>query len=68
MLALPIIGMVDEARAEQMMDALLAAIERTQARFAILDVTGAGAVDTTAMDQLLKLVRAAGLLADARAM
>jgi rsbT co-antagonist protein RsbR len=61
-LALPVIGMVDAARAAQMMERLLEEIMKTRARFAILDLTGVELMDAGAADQLLKLVRAAGLL------
>jgi rsbT co-antagonist protein RsbR len=61
-LALPVIGLVDEARAAQMMERLLEEIMRSRARFAILDLTGVEVIDTGAADSLLKLVRAAGLL------
>jgi len=61
-LALPVIGLVDNARANQMMESLLDAIVKTQARFTILDLTGVDAMDTSAADHLLKVVRAARLL------
>ncbi len=61
-LALPVIGLVDNARANQMMESLLEAIVKTQARFTILDLTGVDAMDTSAADHLLKVVRAARLL------
>ncbi|WP_394843942.1 STAS domain-containing protein [Pendulispora brunnea] len=61
-LALPVIGLVDNVRANQMMESLLDAIVKTQARFTILDLTGVDAMDTSAADHLLKVVRAARLL------
>ncbi|WP_394823613.1 STAS domain-containing protein [Pendulispora albinea] len=61
-LALPVIGLVDNARANQMMESLLEAIVKTQARFTILDLTGVDSMDTSAADHLLKVVRAARLL------
>jgi rsbT co-antagonist protein RsbR len=61
-LALPVIGMVDGARAAQMMERLLEEITRTRARYAILDVTGVEVMDAGAAEHLLRLVRGAGLL------
>ncbi|WP_394833933.1 STAS domain-containing protein [Pendulispora rubella] len=61
-LALPVIGLVDSRRANQMLESLLEAIVRTQARFTILDLTGVDEMDTAAADHLLKVVRAAALL------
>ncbi|HEU4407384.1 MAG TPA: STAS domain-containing protein [Polyangiaceae bacterium] len=61
-LALPVIGLVDSARASQMMESLLEAIVRTKARHTILDLTGVDVMDTSAANHLLKVVRAATLL------
>jgi len=61
-LTLPMIGIVDSARTAAVMDDLLAAVARTQARFAILDLTGVEAVDTHTAAYLLELIRAIRLL------
>ncbi|AUX27510.1 uncharacterized protein SOCEGT47_081010 [Sorangium cellulosum] len=61
-LVLPVIGTVDTARAAQIMERLLPEIVRTQARFAILDLTGVSAVDASTVSHLLAVVRAASLL------
>jgi PAS domain S-box-containing protein len=61
-LALPVIGLVDSARAAQMMERLLEEIVRSGARSSILDLTGVELVDTSTASYLLKLVRAAALL------
>jgi PAS domain S-box-containing protein len=61
-LVLPIIGTLDSTRAGQMMEKLLAEIARIGARFAILDLTGVEAVDTSTLDHLLRVVRATSLL------
>lgn len=61
-LTLPLIGVVDAQRAAQIMDRLLAEVVRVGARFAILDLTGVEAVDTTTADQLLRISRAVNLL------
>lgn len=61
-LTMPVLGTIDQRRAEQMMDVLLSAIVRTGSRFAIIDLTGVEAVDTSTADHILKLVRAVQLL------
>lgn len=61
-LALPVIGHVDAARAEAIMDALLGEIARTQSRYAILDVTGVEAMDDATVHHLAGLLRAVRLL------
>lgn len=62
MLALPLIGDIDAARAEQILDALLQEIVSSQSRFAILDLTGVEAVDTTTVHHLVRLLKAISLL------
>lgn len=61
-LALPMIGVVDSVRTAEVMDSLLQAVVRTQARFALLDLTGVDAVDTKTASYLVELVRAIRLL------
>ncbi|MFZ6182762.1 STAS domain-containing protein [Nannocystis pusilla] len=61
-LTLPIVGLVDTARAAELMDALLQAVTRTQARFAILDLTGVEVVDTGTASHLIKMIEAIALL------
>lgn len=61
-LALPIIGIVDDARAMQMAERLLGEIVRTRARFAVIDLTGVSGVDTSTVGHLLRITRAAALL------
>jgi len=61
-LCLPIIGTVDSARTADMMQGLLEAIVREQARFAIVDLTGVEVVDTSTADHLIQLFRAARVL------
>ena len=61
-LTLPILGMVDEERASEIMDNLLRAVTATRARFAILDLTGAREIDTATAGHLLGLVGAIRLL------
>ncbi|HTQ44750.1 MAG TPA: STAS domain-containing protein [Polyangiaceae bacterium] len=61
-LCLPVIGTVDSARTADMMQALLEAIVREQARYAIVDLTGVEVVDTSTADHLIQLFRAANVL------
>jgi len=61
-LAMPIVGNIEGARSAQIMQAMLARLATTQARWLILDVTGVEQVDTHTANDLLKLVRAAGLI------
>jgi len=61
-LLLPIVGLVDEARAAQMMETLLSAVVTEAAARVILDLTGVASVDRTTADGLWAMVRAARLL------
>lgn len=61
-LTMPVVGLVDSVRASDMKTALLNAVSRSGARFAILDVTGVETVDTATADHLLKVMRAVQLL------
>lgn len=61
-LALPVIGVLDETRAESMIQRLLDEIRKTGARHVILDLTGVEHVDTATMHHLFRLFGAARLL------
>ena len=61
-LALPIIGSVDTARAQQMTEALLQKIVDASAEIVILDITAVPVVDTAVARHLLETVSAARLL------
>ncbi|MEA1906025.1 MAG: cache domain-containing protein [Euryarchaeota archaeon] len=61
-LALPLIGMIDEHRIATIMQTLLTDITQTQSDVVILDVTGVHEIDTYVTGQLIKIVRAARLL------
>ncbi|XXT15962.1 PAS domain-containing protein [Sorangium sp. So ce429] len=60
--AMPLVGTIDSARAEQIMETLLAGISGQSAHTAILDITGVRAVDTLVADALTRTARAAQLL------
>lgn len=61
-LALPVIGSVDTARAQDMTEALLEKIVETGSEIVILDITGVPVVDTAVARHLLETVSAARLL------
>lgn len=61
-LTVPMVGVIDSARAAEIMQSLLNEVVRTRARYAILDMTGVDAIDTATASHLLSLVRAIQLL------
>lgn len=61
-LVLPLVGRIDDERAERLLEQVLAAVVDRQADELLIDVTGVGLVDGAVVAQLLKIVRAAGLL------
>src|SRR5215831_13813611 len=61
-LALPIIGTLDSARTQVVMESLLQAIVHTNSKVAIIDITGVPTVDTVVAQHLLKTVTAARLM------
>ena len=61
-LALPMIGTLDSARTQIVMESLLQRIVETGAEVAIIDITGVPTVDTLVAQHLLKTVTAARLM------
>lgn len=61
-LALPIIGTLDSARTQVVMENLLQAVVATNSKFAIIDITGVPTVDTLVAQHLLKTITAARLM------
>ena len=61
-LGLPLIGTLDSARTQVVMESLLQHIVDTGARIAIIDITGVPTVDTLVAQHLLKTVAAARLM------
>jgi rsbT co-antagonist protein RsbR len=61
-LALPMIGTLDSARTQVVMESLLQKIVETGSQVAILDITGVPTVDTLVAQHLLKTVAAARLM------
>lgn len=62
LLMLPIIGVLDSRRADQLMDQLLDAVRAGRARVAILDITGTTAIDSAVALRLVQAAEAARLL------
>jgi rsbT co-antagonist protein RsbR len=61
-LALPIIGTLDSARTQVVMESLLQKIVDTGSEVAIIDITGVPTVDTLTAQHLLKTITAARLM------
>jgi rsbT co-antagonist protein RsbR len=61
-LALPIIGTLDSARTQVVMENLLQTVVATNSRYAIIDITGVPTVDTLVAQHLLKTITAARLM------
>jgi rsbT co-antagonist protein RsbR len=61
-LALPMIGTLDSARTQVVMESLLQRILETGAEVAIIDITGVPTVDTLVAQHLIKTVTAARLM------
>lgn len=61
-LVLPVIGFVDSARSQQMMERLLEEIVSRQARHVIIDVTGVAVMDTQTADYFTKIFNSVKLL------
>ncbi|WP_437923712.1 STAS domain-containing protein [Sorangium sp. So ce291] len=61
-LVLPLVGVLDAARAQQMMENLLSKVVERQARVAIIDVTGVPHIDASSASALLQVARAVRLL------
>jgi rsbT co-antagonist protein RsbR len=61
-LALPVIGTLDSARTQTMMESLLTRIADTGSAIAIIDITGVPTVDTLVAQHLIKTVTAIRLM------
>lgn len=61
-LLLPIVGIVDKSRSEDIMVAVLSSIRESQAKEFILDISGVGVVDTAVANYLINIAKAAALM------
>jgi rsbT co-antagonist protein RsbR len=61
-LALPLIGTLDSARTQIVMESLLEQIVQSNAEIAIIDITGVPTVDTLVAQHLIKTISAARLM------
>jgi len=62
LLILPIIGVLDPARARQLTEQLLGAIQHHRARVVVIDITGVATVDVTVANHLVQTVEASRLM------
>ena len=62
LLILPIIGMLDTARARQLTEQLLAAIRDNRATVVVIDITGVATIDRTVANHLVQTVEASRLM------
>lgn len=61
-LVLPVIGVIDSARAQYMMDSILNRIMDTSSKVIILDIQGVAAVDTAVANHIIKITKATKLM------
>ena len=61
-MTVPLIGGLDSDRTDELTDRLLAELHRSRTRFAILDLTGVDAVDTSIASHILRLLDSMRLL------
>lgn len=61
-LLLPIVGIVDSKRSEDIMNAVLECIRSSKAKEFILDISGVGVVDTAVANYLISITKATALM------
>jgi len=61
-LMLPIVGVLDSKRAQDLMHAVLSEISSSRARVIILDISGVAVVDTAVANHIIKITKASKLM------
>ena len=61
-LMLPVVGLIDSRRAQDIMTAMLAKIAETRSRVIILDISGVAVVDTAVANHVIKITKATKLM------
>jgi methyl-accepting chemotaxis protein len=61
-LMLPVVGIIDSGRAQDIMNAILTEVAETQARVIIVDISGVAVVDTAVANHLIKITKATRLM------
>ena len=61
-LMLPIVGILDSKRAQDLMHTVLAKISSTRAKVIILDISGVAVVDTAVANHIIKITKASKLM------
>ena len=61
-LLLPLIGIIDSSRTQDIMNKSLSKIAETRAKVFVLDISGVGAVDTAVANQLIRITKATRLM------
>ncbi len=61
-LVLPVVGVIDSARAQYMMESILSRILESSSKVIILDIHGVAAVDTAVANHLIKITKATRLM------
>jgi anti-anti-sigma regulatory factor len=61
-LLLPLLGIIDSGRTQDVMNKTLTKIAETRAKVFVLDISGVGTVDTAVANQLIKITQATQLM------
>lgn len=61
-LLLPLLGIIDSARTQDIMNKTLGEIARTRAKVFVMDISGVSAMDTAVANQLIKITKATQLM------
>ncbi len=61
-LMLPVVGIIDSKRSQDIMNAMLSKISTTQSKIIILDISGVAIVDTAVANHLIKITKATKLM------